>query len=62
MQFERILVGSISPNLLQILHMQSSSAVWLAFLLVQIKELALLHAGVLLLCQHFATSGSVGVP
>lgn len=61
MQFERILAGSISSNLLQVLHMQSSSTVWLTLLPIQIKELALLHAGVLLLCQYFATAGSVGI-
>ena len=62
MQFERLLVGSLSPNLLQVLHMQSSSAVWLTLLPVQIKKLALLHAGVLLLCQHLAAARSLGVP
>ena len=62
MQFERILAGSVSSNLLQVLHMQSSSTLWLTLLPVQIKELALLHAGVLLLCQYFATAGSMGIP
>ena len=62
LQFERILVRSIPPNLLQVLYMQGSSAVWLTLLPVQIKKLALLHAGVLLLRQHLAAVRSLGVP
>lgn len=62
MQSERLLVGSLSSDLLQVLYLQSSSSVWLTLLLIQIKELALLHARVLLLCQHFTAARSVGVP
>lgn len=62
LQFERLLAGSISSNFLQILHLQSSSSVWFTLLPIQVQELALLHAGVLLLCQHFATARSLGFP
>ena len=61
MQSERILAWGFTPNILQILHLQSCGAVWLTLLLVQNEELALLHAGILLLCQHPAASGSLGV-
>ena len=50
LQSERILAWGFTPDILQILHLQSCGAVWLTLLLVQNEELALLHAGILLLC------------
>ena len=62
LQFERLLARRVAADILQVLYSQSSRLVWLSFLPVQIQKLALLHVGVLLLCQHTALTGSLGVP
>lgn len=62
LQFECLLARRVTTDILQILYSQSSCLVWLSLLPVQIQELALLHVGVLLLCQYTAIAGGLGFP
>ncbi len=60
--FERLLARRVTADILQVLYSQSGRLVRLSFLPVQIQKLALLHVRVLLLCQHTALTGSLGLP
>ena len=62
LQSECLLAGRIAPNILQVLHSQSSGAVWFTLLPVQNEKLALLHARILLFCQHTIIAGGLGFP